>query len=400
MNGQEYRQELLQCVKCGACKSHCPVYYAQRDEGASARGRIALMKALEKGLLTPGSALTENFYKCTLCGACESSCSPGVNISGLLYYARKKYGENYIRTRIMRDIAKFLMPHTETVLTLARRTRSLSPSILLKKSSLSYAPDLACQPFTQGKDRIIKSSRKSKGRVAIFAGCSVNYLYPQQGEALVNILKSSGYDVVIAKEQVCCGSPLRSLGLEEEARQYAHKNCELFDSLHVDAVLTLCPGCNQTITKGYLSLMNSTIEKVVDAGCFIYDQKIVTHNISFNRSKKMIYHDPCHLIHGLHIKNEPRSILMALNNGYLLESDDTNTCCGFGGIFRYNFPDLSLEIGQRRFENLIQTGADSIVTSCPGCVMQFEDIIKRNDRDTEVKHVVEILWDGMKRNLT
>src|SRR3990172_9343508 len=220
MNDNDYEKELSKCVKCGTCKAHCPTYYEKRNEVVSARGRIALVKALEQDLLKPTNALAEKLYQCTMCGACESSCSPGVNISGILCYAQKKFGQRYMKTRVMSDIAKIVMPHTETALTLARGLQSLSPSIALKKSSLYYAPSFASKPFVAEKPALIRS-KKGRARVALFAGCSVNYLYPHQGEALLNILIRSGYDVMVVREQVCCGTALKSLGLEDESRQYA-----------------------------------------------------------------------------------------------------------------------------------------------------------------------------------
>jgi glycolate oxidase iron-sulfur subunit len=396
MNDTDYNKELSKCVKCGTCKTYCPTYYEERNEVASARGKIALIKALEQNVLKPTPALVKMIYQCTMCGACESSCSPDVNVSGILTYAREKYGQKFMKARVMGDIAKMVMPHTRTAYTLARGLQSLSPSIVLKKSSLFYAPPLASQPFVAEKPFLVKS-RKSKLRVAFFTGCSVNYLFPQLGEALLNILTWSGYDVIVVKEQVCCGTPLKNLGLKDEARQYALKNCKTFNSLKVDAVLTLCPTCILTLTKSYMSLVGTHVDNVIDVNRFIIDQEIVKKDFSLQNVKNIVYHNPCHLTYGVTLKDEPRKILSSLGKVNLLESDNSSKCCGFGGIFRYNFPELSIKIGQRRFEKLTETSADTIVTSCPGCIMQFQDLAKRNDCDIEVKHVVELLWDGMKR---
>src|SRR3990172_6362531 len=100
-------------------------------------------------------------------------------------------------------------------------------------------------PFRR-EEQVFKVQKK-RGRVAIFTGCSINFIFPNLGESLINVLQKFGYEVVLPKGETCCGNPLRSLGLEEEAVEQAKKNYRVFSRLKVEAVLSLCPTCTLTL---------------------------------------------------------------------------------------------------------------------------------------------------------
>jgi glycolate oxidase iron-sulfur subunit len=174
-----------------------------------------------------------------------------------------------------------------------------------------------------------------KGRVAVFTGCSINFIYPQLGESLINVLHTLGYEVILPAGEVCCGAPLRTLGLEEEAAAMAEKNLDLFGKLHVDAVLSLCPTCTLTIKKEYPKLVGRGIENALDISEFITDKlKAFPFSDLSAHIKTAFYHDPCHLKYGLGITKEPRQIIG--NAGIDLMDAEENRCCGFAGLFSFS----------------------------------------------------------------
>ncbi len=227
----------------------------------------------------------------------------------------------------------------------------------------------------------------------MFAGCSVNYFYPHLGDALLHILLTIGYEVVVMKGEMCCGAPLRSFGLEKEATALAEKNIELFNKMKTEAILCICPTCTMTIKNQYPLLTEKTIEKIMDVNEFFIDDKILGYLKPVHRV--VTYHDPCHLRYGLGIKNEPREILRKLHGIKFIEMQNAGECCGFGGFFRLNFQDLSKAMGGKKLAEINSTRADTIVTSCPGCIMQFEDIKNKAYAKIDVIHIVELIDEAM-----
>ena len=178
---------------------------------------------------------------------------------------------------------------------------------LLKKGLLPFNIEL---PEHHLKDRLqVYTVSKKKGRVAVFTGCTVNFLYPYLGESLINVLHRLGYEVILPAGEVCCGAPLRTLGLEKEAIELAKKNLEIFSRLNVDAVLSLCPTCTLAIKAEYPKLIGEGIDKAKDISSFFLDELNSSQFSLLSSLKGAVYHDPCHLKYGLGIEREPREII-------------------------------------------------------------------------------------------
>jgi len=237
-----------------------------------------------------------------------------------------------------------------------------------------------------------------KGRVALFVGCSINHLYPDIGEDLLDILLNLGYEVVLRQGEVCCGAPVRETGYDDLALDLAKKNVEVFTGMHVDAILTACPTCTLTLKVQYPKLMNvpkSFTDKIMDVNQFLADRL----EIDLNFSGRVMYHDPCHLLNGLSVQSEPRKLIKQ-TGAELITAKNKTGCCGFGGTFGFMHYDLSKKIGKRRRDEVIKAEIDTLITSCPGCKMQFEDSLKedslKNDKKIQVLHTVEFLRKAMK----
>jgi len=186
---------------------------------------------------------------------------------------------------------------------------------------------------------------------------------------------------------------MRSLGLEEEAIILAKKNVELFSRVRASAILCICPTCTITIKREYPMLIGDSIERIMDVNEFFLQNDIVKGLKTAHRV--VTYHDPCHLNYGLGVKNEPRQILKNIKGIEFIETQDEGECCGFGGFFSINFKELSKRIGDKRFENIHNTGANTLVTSCPGCMIQFENIKRQGSSQVNIMHVVEIVEEAM-----
>lgn len=237
-------------------------------------------------------------------------------------------------------------------------------------------------PF-RSTDQVYKAHKK-RGRVAIFTGCSINFLFPHLGESLINVLKKFGYEVILPKGVACCGNPLRTLGLEEEAVELAKKNLRVFSKLKVDAILSLCPTCTLTLKTDYPKIVGEGLEKAVDISVFFNGKLDITDSVH----KTSVYHDPCHLYYGLGVKKEPREIIKKAGVE-LIDSADSN-CCGFGGLFCLSYRDISNNLLRERTKNFMDSKADTVITSCPGCILQLSQTIT----DRPVLHLVELIEEA------
>jgi len=387
----KYHKELLKCVRCGACKALCPTYLTALDETMGARGRVALLHAIHNKGVIPQKKSYEILFSCMLCGACRNTCPTGIDIPETVYYARANLKDLHNRKRFLRKALNLSLVRLDIILPALQIFQKLFYPMLYKTGRLRYIPDIASPPF-RNRMQVYKDTKRI-GRIALFTGCSINYLYHRLGEALLNILLRIGYEVVILKGEVCCGAPLRSLGFEEEAVRFAKRNIELFNKVKVEAILCMCPTCTMTIKKQYPLLAGDSIEKILDVNEFFIKKDL----ISRLKTKRRLatYHDPCHLSYGLEIKSEPREILKGIKGLEYAEMADSDACCGFAGFFSLDFKELSKGIGRKKIENIHNTGADTLVTSCPGCMMQMEDLRRENGSEINILHMVEIIDEAM-----
>lgn len=386
MEKEKYLKELSKCVRCGSCKAFCPTYDEDTTEAMGARGRLMLLWGLSEGLLKPSATLRDRLFSCILCGACSESCPPGVDIQEVIYHGRSLLRKSDEKRRSLRFLAKFYTKMPKLSFRLLRVLQYLFPSLVKRRIS-PFLPELPEYPL-KNENRVFTVSKK-KGRVAVFTGCIVNFLYPHLGESLINILQRLDYEVILPAGEVCCGVPLRTLGLEEEAIKLARKNMDVFSRLNIEAILSLCPTCTYALKVEYPKLIGEGLEKAMDISQFLINRLDFSRLSLFNSHRtKATYHDPCHLIYGLGVEREPREIIK--NIGIDLVETEEERCCGFGGVFSFSYREISEGLLDKRIKDLEKTGAGTIITSCPGCMMQ----LRREGNHTQVIHLIEALEEA------
>lgn len=379
------------CTLCGACKAVCPTYIDNPAEPLSARGRLALVAALETGTTEKSSGLKNAIRTCLHCGRCEAVCPAKIDIQEEIFRGKSLVPEFPMIARPL--LRALTVPFAaETLFRAARLGHALLYRPLNLSERIKRVPAPARVPFI-GSETLFKPL-KNRGRIAIFAGCAVNRFYPATGGAMLDILLALGYEVVLRQGEVCCGAPSRETGHDDIAREMARRNVEAFSLARVNAILTACPTCAVTLKVQYpkmIAVPKGFPELVMDINQFLAD-KI---DIGMKSEDRIAYHDPCHLAVGLSVKSEPRKLL-AQTGAELVEAKSETGCCGFGGMAGFTHPEASRRIGARRREELAATGALVIATACPGCKMQLEDAFRQNP-DVRVLHTVEILRDAVVR---
>lgn len=366
---------MMKCMKCGDCQAVCPTFAVTGDESAVARGRIRLIRALEDGELELTDALVDKINSCMMCMACTANCPSGVKVGDIIVSARQKIAEER-GLELYKRTVNWALKHP-LFMSLAAK---LAP--LYRPFFGGAIPDSAGKAFKGTHGRV----ENPKMRVALFAGCMVNYAYPEIGEAALNVLAKNGVEVLLKKE-VCCGAPALFSGDVKAARGLAKANVERFSGLDMDAIVTVCPTCGNVI-KGYASLLENderaawVAEKVCDISQFLAR---VGHK-GRKLEGRVGYHESCHLKYGTGTKDEIK-IIKSLQN-YLKELEG---CCGFAGMFSISNPELSRRLGDEKIDDIEAAGVDTVVTGCPGCKMYIEKGLKERGLTHKVMHTIELL---------
>jgi glycolate oxidase iron-sulfur subunit len=378
----KYLEELAKCVRCGSCKAQCPTYDVDPLEPMGARGRLVLLHSLITGKLQPSHLLNDRIFSCILCGACSVSCPVGVDVAGAIYRGRALLADADRRRRYLRFLTKYIMRYPDFAFRMARLSRRVLSPRLVKMGLLPFSPVLPDAPFRRA-EQVLKVPKR-KGRVAVFTGCSVHFIFPQLGESLINVLQKFGYEVILPKGEVCCGVPLRTLGLEKEAAEMATRNYRVFSRLKVDAVLSLCPTCTVALKHHYPVMIGKGLEEAMDISVFFRDKIGLADSIR----KTAFFHDPCHLRHDLGVTREPREIIRKAGLDLVKAVDQG--CCGFGGLFCLSYRDLSNGLLKKRSKRIVDADPDVIISSCPGCILQ----LSRTMTDRPVLHLIEVIEEA------
>lgn len=423
------RTEVEKCIGCGGCLFYCPVYAETGSEDYVARGRNRLLKGLLEDCTDLVAGAKDRFDKCLLCGGCTMACPQGVRNDLITLAARDELVKHNGLAMPWSITFRHVMKSKETMkraLGVAARfqwllpvtKRSVRDAVALsaeQTGSIRHVPKSfpgddrgrqipsIARPFLS--DQAPEVNPRYPGavpanlRVAYFSGCATEFVFPHVGKALIGLLNRSGVEVLFPKDQGCCGTPARASGDLESAANMALRNMEVFARLKPDFIVTGCATCGSALKESWESLVadpsgKSTARelagKVRDISEFIVQQagfKPLQYRSLLPDNVRVTYHDPCHLARYQSITEEPRKVLRQVFGNRFVEMDN-NGCCGFGGSFNLKDYDLSRKIGKEKIESIRRTGADVVITTCPGCMIQLVDGIERNRMPQRVIHLV------------
>ena len=234
-------------------------------------------------------------------------------------------------------------------------------------------------------------------RVSLFVPCFVDQLAPQVGLAAAKVLKRLGHEVEFRAEQTCCGQPSFNSGQWDVAREGALRTIQVFRG--ADVVVGPSGSCVAMIKKFYPELLQGTphlaaaedlAARTFEFSDFLVNRLGVT-DVGAKFAKKVTYHDGCHALRELRLKEEPRKLLRAVQGLELLESEEGESCCGFGGLFSAKFPMISTAMVQVKGGALARTGADFVVSSDPSCLLQIGGWLSREGKPILPLHIAEVL---------
>jgi L-lactate dehydrogenase complex protein LldF len=250
---------------------------------------------------------------------------------------------------------------------------------------------------------------KSPEKVAFYAGCLIDFCYPEMGETLVKILNKAGIEVIFPDEQTCCGAPARYNGAYEVAGQNARDNLKALLATDVKHVVSACPTCTVALKHDFIETFKSLGEsdamaqaeelsaKAIDFATLV--KKLVDEGrLTLKEGEtleKITYHDSCHLKRTLKASQPPRDLLQQAGHE-LSEMYECDTCCGMAGSYSLKLPEISAPILERKLKFIKETGATKVVMDCPGCVMQIRGGLDKEGSPIHAEHTVETLANRFK----
>jgi glycolate oxidase iron-sulfur subunit len=377
-NLKDLEEQIKQCVKCGACQAHCPVFGEQKRESVVARGKVALAHALIEQEVELDERIMADMSKCLLCGSCFDKCPNLVPTDEIVMAVRREIADHKGLTTFGKGVRTVLK--NPALMKWGARGASALSTLLFRKvpeqSGLRLRfpapfiapdrtlPEIAAKPFRERHPELIPGE-KGKPLVAFFTGCMVNYMYPEIGDALLKILKFMGMNVLIPADQGCCGLPALSAGDGATVETLAERNLAAFGRKEPEVILTACASCNVGMGKHFRELGPAHEKlgaKVTDILVFLYRNGLADKLAGLPRKEvfqRVTYHDPCHL-RTQGITKEPRALLKSLPGVRFVEMEGADRCCGLGGTFSVYHYDTSKKIGARKAPGSEKSGADLV----------------------------------------
>jgi glycolate oxidase iron-sulfur subunit len=400
------------CVHCGFCLPTCPTYVLFGEEMDSPRGRIYLMnKGLDEEPMN--DQMARHFDLCLGCMACVTACPSGVQYDKLIEATRSQVERRYERSvpdKAFREMIFQLFPYPNRLRAAAAPLKiyqRLGIGTKLKKAGVldklparlrameALMPELGKEERTPELTSPVGQRRR---RVGILTGCVQRTFFSQVNTATARVLAAEGCEVVAPKEQGCCGALSTHAGREEESIAFAKKTIDTFEPYELDNYVINAAGCGSTM-KEYGHILRDDPEyaeraaafsaKVRDVSEFL--QEIGTVAERHELDVAAAYHDACHLSHAQGIRKQPRNTLKGIPGIELREIREAEICCGSAGIYNMVEPEPAAELGKRKAENVLKTGAEMVITSNPGCMLQIQSTLKKMGHDMPMAHPMEVL---------
>jgi glycolate oxidase iron-sulfur subunit len=405
---------LRACVHCGFCTATCPTYVLLGDELDSPRGRIYLIKEMLEKDAPPTAEVVKHIDRCLSCLACMTTCPSGVNYMHLVDQARARIEKDYKRPlteRMLRAALTLILPNPRLFrvsMVLARLARPLAallpvakapaavPTLLRRITAmLSYAPRALPEPGPAGGS-IFPAQGERRGRVALLQGCAQQVLAPRINQAAINVLTRHGIEVVLVKDEQCCGALTHHLGRDDDALARARANIAVWSEeaarSGLDAILVTTSGCG-TVIKDYGYMLREDRDFAPAAATISALAKDITEYLALIELKKtsehsdivIAYHAACSLQHGQKITYAPKDLLS--KNGFVVKDvPESHLCCGSAGTYNLLQPDIADRLRDRKVANIATVKPDMIAAGNIGCMVQIA-----GGTSVPVVHTIELL---------
>jgi glycolate oxidase iron-sulfur subunit len=424
----------LDCVHCGLCLPVCPTYLHLGNEADSPRGRIYLMRAHDEGRqpVTPG--FIEHLDLCLVCRACETACPSGVKFGNMMEEFRDLVRPAVVtltlgpgagvRRRLRAALGRYILLE---ILPEPRRLHGLVSALRFYQKSGAQsvvrrlglaralglgaqeqvAPQVPAEKARRPWNAVLPAYGARRARVLFLRGCVTPELLPEMQTASIEALRHNGCEVVTPPDQTCCGALHFHTGYRERGLDLLERNIAAFDLRDVDAVIVNAAGCGSTL-KEYGSLGSARpataagaatfAARVRDISEFLVELGLLppTHEVA----ARVAYDEPCHLLHGQRVSEQPKAVLRAIPGLELVPLCDADRCCGSAGVYNVVHPELAGEILDEKVRHIAASGANVVATGNPGCILQIRYGLRRAAKQEprlgriRVVHPMELLAEA------
>ena len=378
-------------------------------------GKIMLAGSFLNKTVDMSQGLEGDIAMCLMCGSCMHKCPNHVPTQEIVGAMRREITSQKGLSATGKAVST-LLGHRALMKAGAKVGAFFSPLFLHKVPHSSGLRLRFPLSFMRGRtfpgvrfrnlfDRVPVHTKGEPGKetLAFFAGCAITYLYPEIGEKMITILRGLGYSVSVPRKQKCCGIPALSAGAGTTFEELADNNMKAFEDYGAGRVITACGSCNGGL-KEYESVLkggsSGFAEKVMDFSVFLEKERLAERLAAMEKwqnVKRVTYHDPCHLkTQGVTV--EPRNLLRALPNVDFVEMKNGALCCGLGGTFSVYHYEMSKAIGVVKTEGILDSGAEIVATTCPGCIIQLQDVINHAGLDVRVVHLLDLIAAALERD--
>jgi len=411
------------CVRCGLCLPTCPTYVETLVETSGPRGRIALIKAVAEerlDLLSPG--FVHQMSECLDCRACEAVCPSGVDYGKILEPARTQIvraqeparswqarlgravliGHLFGKMWLMRAAARLLKFYQRSGLRdLIRRSGMLRAMGLQDMEAM--APRISDRFFTPRDQRFTPDGRK-RATAFLHAGCIMHVAFAAWHEATVRVLNAAGTEVIVPRDQGCCGAITIHAGDMPRGRELAKRNIAAFERSGADVYVINAAGCGSAL-KEYGHLFHDDPDwheravafsaKVRDVLEYVDETGLPAGALGTVRAI-VTYQDACHLAHAQRITAPPRRLLASIPGLELREMDESSLCCGSAGIYNVTQPEMAQRLQRRKVDRVLEVAPEIVATANPGCALQIRNGLDRAGAERiAIKHVIELLDESL-----
>ncbi|MDI6783098.1 MAG: (Fe-S)-binding protein [bacterium] len=344
--------EIEKCNQCGKCLAVCPTYWVTADECDSARGLLELIRNVHSGKLAASEKYLTHLYGCLSCRACTEVCPSNIAINDVFDFVKEKVVHRFVGARHALPKTGLYNPELWK--------KYLIKRLPIKKPNPQYLSSIPAQ----------FKSRNTKNRIGFFVGCLMDVGYQRTAESIVDWLVAHHYEVIIPKEQGCCGMPAFTLGDINSAQELVKKNIEVFKDEGIKTIVTGCAHCAYMIKNKWEAIIEKFPFKILHIAEVISEfHPPQMHKM--NRQKRIGYQPACFLHRGLSVSTNLEQLLGKPIPNYV-EVKNAVTCCGQAGINGFLFPKISTEIVSRQMDRYTKLGLDILLTNCPWCNLIYD----------------------------
>ena len=419
-------REALRCIRCAACADVCPPYAVVGGHvfGHIYSGAIGLVNTPFHHGIEAGAGPQS---LCVSCNACATVCPVGIPLPQQILKVRSMVVEEQGAAAPVRAAMEF-WSHPRLV-DFAMRAGSLASSPLrdgnftrTERTGANLIPMVQrltswrtppALPATPARDRLrnrkaydgpLLESPARGLRVAYFIQCITDRLFPRMAQSVTRVLEACGVTVLVPEKQHCCGLPALDVGLLEPARKMARFTIEELEKVKADYIITGGASCAVAMLHDYERLFEdeplwqvrarALSARVIDFISFVDSVAKLQPGALARANSPMgpvTYHNFCQSSNVLGIEDAPRRIIREVMGLELIEMEESSVCCGFGGSTSVTSPEVAEHILARKLENVRKTGARTLVTDNPGCIMHLKGGIDAQKLPVRVLHIAELM---------